>query len=264
MIPGVFLAHLKRDSFCRMNHKLLVFLSTYLFLCLHTVCAQSCHFFGEKNAAATEHTLRTSPSCSAAYAYLSKCAWGSSADVNFAEIVRSRCEKDFIQKLSASQKKVYADKSSLCADEFAHQDGSLALSEESTCLADVAFQFATNITKASRPLPRASFDCVKAKSPLEITICAYPDLGRQDLLMARSYFSFFKAIKGADRKALLDNQRAWNERIPAECRLSSLPASPAVASCLVGKYKARVSALDACGIGLDIVCITNDDSFSQH
>ena len=247
-----------------MNRKLLAFLSTYLFLCLHTLSAQSCHFFGEKNAAATEHVLRTSTSCSAAHAYLSKCAWGSSADVGFAEIVRSRCEKDFIQKLSATQKIIYADKSSLCADEFAQQEGTLAMSEESTCLADIAFQFATNLTEASRPLPRASFNCVKAKSPLEITICANPDLGRQDLLMARAYFPFFKAIKSADRKALLNNQRTWNERVPTECRLSSVPASPAVVSCLIQKYKARASALDACGNGLDIGCITNDDISSQH
>ncbi|WP_334270385.1 lysozyme inhibitor LprI family protein [Edaphobacter sp. HDX4] len=207
--------------------------------------------------------MRTSASCSAAHAYLRKCAWGSSADVGFAEIVRSRCEKDFIQILSATQKIIYADKSSLCADEFANQDGTLALSEQSTCFADIAFQFATNLTEASRPLPRASFDCVKAKSPLEITICVHPDLGRQDLLMARAYFPFFKAIKGSDRKTLLDNQRAWNERIPTACRLSGVPASPAVVSCLIQKYKARTSVLDACGNGLDIACITNDDTSRQ-
>jgi len=241
-----------------MNRKLRAFLSIYLFLGLHTLTAQSCHFFGEKNAAATEHVLRTSASCFAAHTYLSKCAWGSSADVGFADIVRSRCEKDFVQKLSTAQKIIYTDKSSLCADEFASQDGTLALSEESICLADVAFQFATNLTEAARPLPRASFDCGKAKSPLEITVCANPDLGRQDLLLSRAYFPFFKALKGDDRKALIDNQRMWNQRAPTECRLLSLPASPTVVSCLIQKYKARASALDACGNGLDIGCITND------
>ena len=246
-----------------MNCKLLTLLSISLFLGLPALGAQSCHFFGEKNAAATEHVLRASASCSAAHAYLSRCAWGSSADVGFAEIVRSRCEKDFIWKLSPTQKIVYADKSSYCADEFGHQEGTLAMSEESTCLADIAFQFATNLAESSHPLPRASFDCVKAKSPLEITICANPDLGRQDLLMARAYFPFFKAIKGADRKALLDNQRTWNARVPTECRLASVPAPPAVVSCLTQKYKARASALDACGVGLEIGCITSDASSSQ-
>lgn len=246
-----------------MNRRLFTFISACLLLRLHTLSAQSCHFFGERNAVATEHVLRLSASCSAAHAYLSRCAWGSSADVGFAEIVRSRCEEEFIQKLSATQKLIYADKSSLCADEFAHQEGTLALSEESTCLADIAFQFATNLTEASRPLSRASFNCAKAKSPIEVTICANPDLGRQDLLIARAYFPFFRTLRRADRKILLNNQRAWIERVPNECRLASVPASPAVVSCLIGKYKARISALDGCEDGLDVGCITSHHSSNQ-
>ncbi len=81
--------------------------------------------------------------------------------------------------------------------------------------------------------------------------------------MAQAHFPFSRAVKGADRRKLLDSQRAWNKSVPSECKLSSLPASPAVVSCLMRKYEDRASALDACSTGLDIGCVTSNTTSGQ-
>src|SRR4051812_30127714 len=133
-------------------------------LSARTAAGQACHF-GDSEA--DGRALRAAPTCQAAYKQYMDCRWGSSTDGWRGTFVREKCEPRFLPKLAAEQKKIYNDKIQFCAQQYEFAEGTLAISEASTCAIDVIFDFATDPAKASKPLPFASFDCSLARSPIE-------------------------------------------------------------------------------------------------
>src|SRR5262252_3315169 len=58
-------------------------------------------------------------SCSAAARQWQKCPFGASGDGPLASLVIEKCEKDFVDKLSAAAKKRYEERMQLCSYRYA-------------------------------------------------------------------------------------------------------------------------------------------------
>jgi uncharacterized protein len=81
----------------------------------------------------------------------------------------------------------------------------------------------------------ASFDCAKAKSPIEKMVCAHPELSRQDEVLAASYKRAIDRV--GNPVALRASQRTWlTSYAVRDCK---------AADCLKTVYAARIAWLDA-------------------
>jgi len=82
----------------------------------------------------------------------------------------------------------------------------------------------------------ASFDCHKAATPIEKTICANSELSELDSTMAKAYA---KALRGEKEKAefLRESQRDWLSSLSGACQQETV--------CLTEKYKDHIDYLAA-------------------
>ena len=122
---------------------------------------------------------------------------GSSGDARLAGVVIDKCEATSLPPRPA-QKRNYDARVQHCSDKYAREEGTIAISEARCARRRVAVAFAKNAAAAAlvktTPLPpvRASFDCRKAQSPLELLICADEDLAGADIDLAEAYKKAFK------------------------------------------------------------------------
>ncbi|MDR2199753.1 MAG: lysozyme inhibitor LprI family protein [Deltaproteobacteria bacterium] len=96
--------------------------------------------------------------------------------------------------------------------------------------------FSAGVVRAQN---KPSFDCQKARSTVEIAICADRDLSDLDNRMA-GLFQLAKTVPGVDSKALTANQKAFLKERDDVCGKSR-----AITECLKERYALRVSQLEA-------------------
>jgi len=200
----------------------------------------------DDTAQALDKLLASDPTCAAAHTRLKACAWGSSADVQFAAIMIRKCEQTFLSSLSPQEKSRYTDRLELCTYEYARQEGTLYISEAALCQADVAAKFSAHPEFARLPVPQASFDCSKATTPLERAICSDAKLGRADVVLGRAYAAALNEAPAGERPALIASERKWLKSIPAKCGLSASAPSAASIDCIRNAFELRFTALDGC------------------
>lgn len=82
----------------------------------------------------------------------------------------------------------------------------------------------------------ASFDCAKASSSLEKTICSDTQLGELDEDLSEYYFKLKEKLDSDASMALLETQRKWLKQRLKQCGANNL-------TCLRSLYKERVLAL---------------------
>lgn len=210
-------------------------------------CAQEpCKFFSEKAFDALVKSLLAAKSCKAAVARMHDCAWGSSADTQFAPIVVRKCERTFFDKLSPAAQKRYEDQMQLCAYEYSRQKGTMYMSAAALCQVDVAAHFAADPEAANQPERRASFDCRRAKTLLEKAVCSDVSVGRADIVLSRVYKGLLKSAHSEDKSALEENENQWLQGIPSKCGLSAPPFSKQSLNCVRNEFELRFTALDSC------------------
>lgn len=216
---------------------------------------------GKAGADGLAELLAEQPDCKAAIAKLRDCAWGSSADTRFSAIAVGICEKAFMPKLSPAERQGYGERMQLCAYRYARQQGTVYISAAALCQADVAARVAADPkAAATRPGP-ASFDCGRARTGLERTICADPALGRADLVLA-DVFRDVRASLDRDqtpKEPVVADQKAWLESLPGRCGLTTAPASPTMRDCLRERFELRVAALVNClDAGITVDCLKEE------
>lgn len=224
--------------------RLLTFFVLLMCANMGALAQDACRFGSEDAFNELAKALATAPSCGAAVAKIHDCAWGSSADTQFAPIVISKCEKALLSKMTPAAEKWYADEMQLCAYEYARQDGTMSMSAAALCQVDVASHFATNPT-VSGAEPRASFDCGKAETPLEKVICSDVRIGHADIVLSRVYNGLLKGLQGEVRSSLVNNERQWLRSVPSKCGLSSPPGSQSL-NCIRNEFEVRFTMLDSC------------------
>jgi uncharacterized protein len=206
-----------------------------------------CEFGGEDAANKLDSGLEHAKSCKDAADLFNDCRWGSSADASFGATTVARCEKEFYNKLTTAQKNNYIDEMQLCAYRQSRQQGTISISEAASCQVDLAASIAANPHVADKPVPRASFDCERAQSPLERAICSDASLGRADVLLGRIYEQDLKLLKIELRATFVENERKWLKDVPRQCGLDDTAPSRKVLNCLRNAFEIRFSSLDACG-----------------
>lgn len=102
---------------------------------------------------------------------------------------------------------------------------------------------------AADPVQRASFDCDKSSTPLEIAICADASLGQADIKLAAIYENVKKtAASESDRKLLVESQRLWLTFVQGTCPLGAVGGIPPVLgrACVRSAFELRGKQLTAC------------------
>ena len=110
----------------------------------------ACGSLTDDSAPALDSLLTNDPTCAAAHARLKACAWGSSADDQFAAIVIKKCEGDFLASLGARARRGYARKVGACANDSASQSGTLFQSIRAICATSAAHAYAVGAAKAKK------------------------------------------------------------------------------------------------------------------
>lgn len=214
-----------------------------------SVLAQDACPFGygsDKAFDALAKALSGAKSCGEAVKTMDECEWGSSADTQFAAIVVGKCEKSFFPGLSEAAKANYEEEMQLCAYRYAKAEGTLAMSEAALCQVYVAAKIAANPSVAAAPVPRASFDCAKAKSPLEKAICSDTRLGHADIVLGRVYGETLKQLKEKQATDLVDSEKKWLAQVAQNCHAGAGPLNLAERNCVAVEFENRFTDLDGC------------------
>jgi uncharacterized protein len=122
----------------------------------------------------------------------------------------------------------------------------MSMSAAALCQADVAADFASSPDASKRVPLKTSFDCTKAQSPLERTICSDEGLGHADIILSRVYSDQFKIASEQYRTALADDEQQWLQSLSQACHLSIRPPVPGAVSCTRIEFEKRFTALDGC------------------
>jgi uncharacterized protein len=203
-------------------------------------------FGGEKAFDALAKGLSNAKSCHEAVKTLDECMWGSSADTQFAAIVVEKCEKTFFPKLSKAAKANYEEEMQLCAYEYAKADGTLAMSAAALCQVGVTDRIAAHPALATKTMPRASFDCAKAQSPLEKAICSDARLGHADIVLGRVYKGVLKSLEEKQPADLVDSEKKWLDQVVRNCHANQAPLNLAEKNCVAVEFEDRFTDLDSC------------------
>ncbi len=91
---------------------------------------------------AREALLRKAPTCDQAMERFEGCNAGGSGDINLGQIVTEKCQADFLQKLSAGQRRAYERGIKRCNDEYKEEEGTLSRAIVAGCRANLAQSYA--------------------------------------------------------------------------------------------------------------------------
>ncbi len=105
----------------------------------------------------------------------------------------------------------------------------------------------------------ASFDCGKAASAFEKTICADPDLSKLDEELAAKYAAAKAQLSSDGQKILRDSERRWLQFASDICLKYKNDRS--AAECLGWKYKKRVQDMDTAAVTLGPFVFSRIDYF---
>ena len=211
--------------------------------------ADTCPGFFSDHAADALIKRLSSETCKDAIVTLNACRWASSSDVAFAPPVVKTCERGFLSHLSPVAKRAYGQRMQMCADRYAGDDGSMYVSQAVICQADLAAAVAAaaDPAKAIGPV-RASFDCAKARTAMETTICSDPKLGQADVILSDAYGDLRRGSAGGmDKTKLVASERRFLAQVTQTCRLTGPgPATAASVACARKAFETRYAALDQC------------------
>jgi uncharacterized protein len=93
----------------------------------------------------------------------------------------------------------------------------------------------------------ASFDCARAETQVEKAICASPELGRIDEVLARAYATALGGLGDEAKAAIQADQRQWLGFAALACTSDARPFSAALTEeeqgCLGAVYRSRIARL---------------------
>ncbi len=96
----------------------------------------------EAQRAPTLRAIRAAPDCAESLKIMQSCSWGSSQDVEFAELVVRRCEKEFPADMTSGARAAYARDKERCRKKYAKEHGTMYVSFTAHCIAEAAAKYA--------------------------------------------------------------------------------------------------------------------------
>jgi hypothetical protein len=91
--------------------------------------------------------LNATTGCEAAMKAFAACQMGSTADVQFGDIVEKKCEAEFLSRLSTPRRRVYEDQLGRCSEKYADKQGTMWRSATAVCRAGIAQRYAHRLGK---------------------------------------------------------------------------------------------------------------------
>ncbi|MGO8733315.1 MAG: lysozyme inhibitor LprI family protein [Terriglobia bacterium] len=112
-----------------------------------------------------------------------------------------------------------------------------------------------------------SFDCAKASTVVENTICANPSLAAMDLKLSSTYKAALALLSEDGRASLRGGQRQWVKVVRLVCDTTILPDSifkdkTTPAKCIENKYRDRQKQLEEAVTTYGNIKIYRVDTFS--
>ncbi|HZQ42266.1 MAG TPA: lysozyme inhibitor LprI family protein [Acidobacteriaceae bacterium] len=103
-------------------------------------------------------------------------------------------------------------------------------------------------TSEASDAPRASFDCEKPTSPLELTVCAYANLGEADNKLAALIEDAKRIIPPRQQKALDGSQNNWLKFVNSTCPWGAIGGVPSIYArgCVEMLYEKRIAQVQRC------------------
>jgi hypothetical protein len=94
--------------------------------------------------------IKASPGCERAMKLLEACEFGTSGDIQLGTAVEKKCEGDFLNRLKASQRRVYQREMSACDRKYLEQSGTMYRSFTAFCRAEIAQRYSQKAASPSR------------------------------------------------------------------------------------------------------------------
>lgn len=91
--------------------------------------------------------LNAATGCEASMKVFGACQMGSTADVQFGDIVEKKCEAEFLARLSTPRRRVYEDQLGRCNEKYADKQGTMWRSAAAVCRAGIAQRYAHRLGK---------------------------------------------------------------------------------------------------------------------
>src|SRR5215813_6278900 len=104
-----------------------------------------------------------------------------------------------------------------------------------------------SLVPAGSPARAQSFDCAKARTAVETTICADASLKAQDVQLAQAYARLLAATQAREPEQAVhirDEQRRWVQERERRCAAPG-EAPARIAACVAEFYRTRIAALAA-------------------
>ncbi len=95
--------------------------------------------------------LEHAPTCDRSLKLFKLCSYVASGDVGLSEVVIKKCEGDFLNKLSASQRRTYERGQQHCLHKYDKEEGTMYVSFSAFCAAELAKSYAHRFSKGVKP-----------------------------------------------------------------------------------------------------------------
>jgi hypothetical protein len=95
--------------------------------------------------------LNEAPNCDRAMKAFEACEYGTSGDIRFGALVETKCERDFLPRLTALQKQHYQSEMRACDRKYLDKEGTMYRSFTAFCRAGVAQRYAQKARRTATP-----------------------------------------------------------------------------------------------------------------
>jgi hypothetical protein len=92
--------------------------------------------------------INAAPGCEQAMKIFKDCEYGASGDVLLGAAVETKCEADFMSRLTAARKKAHSREMGVCDRKYANESGTMYRSFTAFCRAEVAQRYSRQARKA--------------------------------------------------------------------------------------------------------------------
>ena len=92
--------------------------------------------------------INAAPGCEQAMKIFRDCEYGASGDVLLGAAVETKCEADFMPRLTAANKKAYSRAMAACDRKYASESGTMYRSFTAFCRAEIAQRYSRQARKA--------------------------------------------------------------------------------------------------------------------
>ena len=86
--------------------------------------------------------IKAAPGCGGAMKIFKDCSLGTSGDIRMGAAVENKCERDFLGKLTASQKQAYQREMNVCDRKYRNESGTMYRSFTAFCRAEISQRYA--------------------------------------------------------------------------------------------------------------------------